>query len=205
MSYFMKPRLFITAVLFAALGSFAAAPPARKAPSADLQPNPRKLNPPPGVVVPAVVKAELTVGVNSLGQQIEALRASLKSKPELLALLPDVQIYHNAVRYALEDDIFTSTNQFNSARALLTQGSERARQLAAGNAPWNTKAGLLALKQEMESKASARTATPLTHVPVVRGYVSKIDGSVQPYGLKVPRTYLSGDDKPRRLDSPLQA
>ena len=172
--------------------------PAKKAPPANLQPNPRKLNPPPGVVVPTDVKAELTAGAAALGKEIEALRESLKAKPALLALLPDVQIYHNAVRYALEDDIFTSTNQFNSARALLKTGSERAKQLAAGNAPWNTKAGLLALKKELEGKA--KTPTTLTHVPVVRGYVSKIDGSVQPYGLKVPVSYLTGDDKPRRLD-----
>ncbi|MBI5802101.1 MAG: prolyl oligopeptidase family serine peptidase, partial [Verrucomicrobia bacterium] len=139
----------------------------------------------------------------------ESLRSSLKTKPELLALLPDVQIYHNAVRYAVEDDIFTSTNQFNSARALLKTGFERAKQLAAHTAPWNTKAGLLALKSQMEAAAADTAAkkkppvpapAPLTHVPVVRGYVSKIDGSVQPYGLKVPVTYLTGDDKPRRLD-----
>ncbi len=172
--------------------------PAKKAPPANFQPNPKKLNPPPGVVVPAEVKAELTAGTAALGKEIEALRASLASKPELLALLPDVQIYYNAVRYALEDDIFTSTNQFNSARALLKTGSERAKQLAAHTAPWNTKAGLLALKKELEGKA--KTPTTLTHVPVVRGYVSKVDGSVQPYGLKVPVSYLTGDDKPRRLD-----
>lgn len=181
--------------------------PAKKAPTPNLQPNPKKLNPPPGVVVPAEVKAELTAGAAALGKEIEALRSSLKAKPELLALLPDVQIYHNAVRYALEDDIFTSTNQFNSARALLKTGSERAKQLAAGNAPWNTKAGLLALKSQMETAAAEAAAkkkapapAPLTHLAVVRGYVSKIDGSVQPYGLKVPVTYLTGDDKPRRLD-----
>ena len=81
---------------------------------------------------------------------------------------------------------------------MLKTGSERAKQLAAGNAPWNTKAGLLALKKELEGKA--KTPTAFTHIPVVRGYVSKIDGSVQPYGLKVPVTYLTGDDKPRRLD-----
>ena len=172
--------------------------PAKKAPPANLQPNPRKLNPPPGVVVPAEVKAELTAGVAALGKEIEALRSALAGKPALLALLPDVQIYHNAVRYALEDDIFTSTNQFISARALARQGIERAKQLAAGQAPWTTKAGLLALKKELEGKS--KTPTTLTHVPVVRGYVSKIDGSAQPYGLKVPVTYLTGDDKPRRLD-----
>ena len=37
------------------------------------QPNPHKLNPPPGVVVPPEVRAELTAGVASLGKLIEAL------------------------------------------------------------------------------------------------------------------------------------
>ncbi len=181
--------------------------PAKKAPPANLQPNPKKLNPPPGVVVPAEVKAELTAGTAALGKEIEALRESLKAKPALLALLPDVQIYHNAVRYALEDDILTSTNQFNSARALLKTGHERANALKSGNAPWNTKASLLALKSQMETaaaEAAAKKKAPapsaLTHLAVVRGYMSKIDGSVQPYGLKVPVTYLTGDDKPHRLD-----
>ena len=179
----------------------------KKASEPKLQPNPHKLNPPPGVVVPPEVRAELVAGVASLGKLIETLHVSLKDKPELLALLPDVQIYHNAVRYALEDDIFTSTNQFNSARNLLQQGLERAKQLAAGQAPWNTKAGLLALKLQVETAAAAEAArrkkvtpAPVTHITVVRGYVSRIDGSVQPYGLRVPVTYLTGDDKPRRLD-----
>ena len=178
----------------------------KKASGPKFQPNPLKLNPPPGVFVPPEVRAELTAGVASLGKLIEALPVSLRDKPELLALLPDVQIYHNAVRYALEDDIFTSTNQFDSARNLLKQGLERAKQLEAGQASWNTKAGLLALKIQMETAAAeaARrkktTPAPVTHITVVRGYVSRIDSSVQPYGLKVPVTYLTGDDKPRRLD-----
>ncbi|GDY23255.1 hypothetical protein LBMAG56_46020 [Verrucomicrobiota bacterium] len=191
------PVVTLTFALALSLGALHAAAPAKK-PTPNLQPNPKKLNPPPGVLVPAAVKAELAAGVAALGKEIEFARAQLHRDEALRALLPDVQIYYNAVRYALEDDIFTSTNQFNSARALLKTGSERAKQLAAHQAPWNTKAGLLALKKELEGKA--KTPTTLTHVPVVRGYVSKIDGSVQPYGLKVPVSYLTGDDKPRRLD-----
>lgn len=179
------------------------AAPAGKVPLLALQPNPRKLNPPPGILVPAGVRTELADGAAELGRKIEALRASLSARPALLALLPDVQVYHNAVRYALEDDILTSTNQFKSARALLRQGSARAEQLAAGQAPWNTRAGLLYEKRAIEAAAAKKqpvAPAPLTHVPVVRGYVSKIDGSVQPYGLKVPVTYLTGGDQPRRLD-----
>ena len=44
---------------------------AAKKPSVGLQPNPKKLNPPPGVVVPAAVKAELSAGTAALGKEIE--------------------------------------------------------------------------------------------------------------------------------------
>ncbi|MEI8288595.1 MAG: prolyl oligopeptidase family serine peptidase [Verrucomicrobiota bacterium] len=206
----MKTKILISKLmsilLISGLSFVSAGAAAPKALVPKFQPNPHKLNPPPGVVVPPEVRAELTAGVASLGKLIEALPVALRNKPELLALLPDVQIFHNAVRYALEDDIFNSTDQFNSARILLQQGTERARQLAAGLAPWNTKAGLLALKIPTEAAAAevARrkktTPAPVTHITVVRGYVSRIDGSVQPYGLRVPVTYLAGGDQPRRLD-----
>ena len=206
----MKTKILISKLLsillISGLSLVPAGAAAPKALGPKFQPNPHKLNPPPGVVVPPEVRAELTAGVASLSKLIEALPVALKNKPELLALLPDVQIYHNAVRYALEDDIFNNTNQFNSARILLQQGTERAQQLAAGLAPWNTKAGLLALKIPTEAAAAeaARrkktTPAPVTHITVVRGYVSRIDGSVQPYGLRVPVSYLVGGDQPRRLD-----
>jgi hypothetical protein len=35
---------------------------------------------------------------------------------------------------------------------------------------------------------------------VVRGYLSKIDGSVQPYGLVVPPSFVNDPSRPRRLD-----
>jgi len=119
----------------------------------------------------------LESGVAALGKDIEDLRFALKSKPELLELLPDAQIYHNAVRYALEDDVFYKTNDFAGAKKLLAEGIERARLLREGQAPWNTATGL-----------------------VVRGYISKIDGSVQPYGLVVPPAYRADATRPYRLD-----
>jgi dienelactone hydrolase len=135
------------------------------------------LYPPKGTNVPPAVRAELTAGVQKLGAEIESLRSALKSRPQLLELLPDVQIFHNAVRYALEDDIFYKTNEFASARALLKAGHERAEQLRAGQAPWTTATG-----------------------NVVRGYVSHLDGSVQPYGLVVPATWKPGGARKHRLD-----
>ena len=54
--------------------------------------------PPAGVPISATDRTDLESGVASLGQEIESLRGSLKGKPALLDLLPDVQIFHNAVR-----------------------------------------------------------------------------------------------------------
>jgi pimeloyl-ACP methyl ester carboxylesterase len=145
--------------------------------------------PPPGVNVPDADRAELQAGVEALGREIDGLRTSLKGKPALLDLLPDVQIYYNAVRYALAYNEFfgtketptakelTATREVAIARALLKDGTERAAQLREGKPAWATKTGL-----------------------VVRGYVSRIDGSVQPYGLVVPPTYKPDSPHRHRLD-----
>src|SRR6516225_3181928 len=90
--------------------------------------------PPPGIRVPESDRAELQAGVKELGLQIDALRADLKGKPALLELLPDVQIYHNAVRYALTYNEFFSTKEIPVAKALLKQGLERAKSLRDGKA-----------------------------------------------------------------------
>lgn len=131
--------------------------------------------PPPGVAVPDTDKAELQAGIDELGKEIAALRSSLKGK--LAELLPDVQVYHNAVRYALQHNEFYNAKEIPVAKALLKQGMERAQALKQGKAPWTTATGL-----------------------VVRGYVSKIDGSVQPYGLVVPVSYTPPTPYQFRLD-----
>src|SRR5947208_8481342 len=87
--------------------------------------------PPSGIEVPAGDRAELESGIAALGQEIDSLRARLKGKP-LLELLPDVQIYHNAVRYALTYNEFFNAREIPVAKQLIAQGIERARQLTAG-------------------------------------------------------------------------
>jgi hypothetical protein len=133
--------------------------------------------PPPGISIPAIDRSELEAGVAELGKSIEALRSELKSKPALLNLLPDVQIYHKAVDWALRYDEFYKTNEAQVARALLIQGMQRAEALRDGRAPWLTATGL-----------------------VVRGYMSRIDDSVQPYGLVVPVSYQPNTAHRFRLD-----
>ena len=92
-------------------------------------------------------------------------------------LLPDVRIFHKAVRDALAHDEFFTAAEIPKAKELLKVGVERAEQLAQGTADWAWKPGL-----------------------VVRGYVSKIDGSVQPYGLVIPESYPENGPEKFRLD-----
>lgn len=133
--------------------------------------------PPPGVAITADVRKELADGVKSLGDDIAKLRGEIGAKPDRLRLLPDVEIFHKAVDWALRYDEFFSTNQFKSARALLLEGHARAAGLRAGNMPWLTATGA-----------------------VVRGYLSRVDGSVQPFGLVIPPGVPATGRKPSRLD-----
>src|SRR5262249_12007559 len=82
---------------------------------------------------------------------------------------PDIRIYHKAVDWALRYDEILNAKEISVAKALLKDGLDRAKQLQEGKPAWRTATGL-----------------------VVRGYVSKIDGSVQPYGLVIPATYKPG-------------
>src|SRR2546423_6484373 len=80
-----------------------------------VRPVPRK-----GASIAASDRQELDDGVARLGSEINALRSHLKTKPSQLALLPDVQIFHNALRYALGyDEIFNPTNEVPAAKSFI--------------------------------------------------------------------------------------
>jgi len=82
--------------------------------------------PPTGISLAAADREELKSGIDALGREIETLRTTLKAKPDLLGLLPDVQIFHNAVRYALVYNEFFNAREIPVARGLLRQGREGA-------------------------------------------------------------------------------
>ncbi len=136
-----------------------------------------RIAPPPGIAIAAEDRAVVEEGVSQLQLQTTQLRVSLRGNPQLEPLLPDVEIFDKAVRWALTHDEFYRSNEVGIARALLRHGMERAKQLQAGQAPWLNATGL-----------------------VVRGYISKLDGSVQPYGLVVPASFATRPEKPHRLD-----
>src|SRR5713101_5838009 len=100
--------------------------------------------PPPGIDVPPQDRAELQAGLDRLRASTQKLRGN--------PLLPDVLIYQEAVRYALQYNEFFKADETAKAKTLLQHGEERVRQLAEGHAPWATAPGL-----------------------IVCGYISKID------------------------------
>lgn len=127
-----------------------------------------------GVELPADVETKLKAALAELDDLVAPLTKRKDAKTQ--ELLPDVLIYSEAVRTALEFQEFFDLKETAVALELLAEGKQRARDLAEGRAPWTTQSGL-----------------------VVRGYRSKIDHSIQPYGLVIPESYAPGTWK-RRLD-----
>lgn len=115
-----------------------------------------------GVEVPEVDLAELKAGMDKLGALLGELNVNHPDDPRI----PDVEIFFRAVFQAVHFQEFFDAKEIPVAKKLLQIGTERAEQLLAGQAPWTQQTGL-----------------------VVRGYRSKIDQTVQPYGLVIPEDY----------------
>jgi len=126
--------------------------------------------PPAGVPVPEADRAELESGLKQLQQEIEALR---KGHADLIS---DVEIFHKAVRVALDHNELLNAKEIPAGKDLIKVGLARAKELRDGRPMWPTTTGL-----------------------IPRAYVSRIDGSLQPYGLVVPPTTIKGNHK-QRLD-----
>ncbi|HLJ16060.1 MAG TPA: prolyl oligopeptidase family serine peptidase [Bryobacteraceae bacterium] len=92
------------------------------------------------------------------------------------ALAADVEVYKKAADYILRfrDEFYTQAYVNNTLSALHT-GIARGKELLAGSPSWPAAKGRL-----------------------VRAYRSRVDGSIQPYGMIVPESY--DDARPMRLD-----
>ena len=133
--------------------------------------------PPLGVAVPDDTRQELTSETARLQTEIDTLRTQLGTKSNLLARLPDIQIFQKAPDWALRYNEFFNTNEFKAAKVLLEEGFKRIVALREGKTPWDAANG-----------------------QVVRGYQSRLDGSIQPYGLVVPASYTANSGRKWRLD-----
>ena len=112
----------------------------------------------------------------TLNAELKSLQVKIDEIGEH-ALLPDIIIFHNAVHYALDDNMFYKPEDVPNAKHLLSLGHQRADQLKAGKHPWTKETGL-----------------------VVRGYKSTLDDSVIPYGLDIPSELSHQIHKNKRLD-----
>jgi dienelactone hydrolase len=131
--------------------------------------------PPSGIEIAPADRADLERGLASLESVINELKKTPAAK--IVGQLPDVQVYAQAVRTALDHREFFAASDVVHAKELIEEGRKRAEQMKQGEMPWTKTTGL-----------------------VVRGYVSRIDGSVQPYGLVVPETYQVAGNSKFRLD-----
>ncbi len=139
--------------------------------AASAQPPPtQKQVPPAGVKIPDADRAELEKGAAELGAKVLAL----KKNPKLAAPIADVAVLHKAVDWALRYDEFMDVKQVKTAKDLLAEGMRRAEDLAGGKASWI---------------AAGRGG--------VRGYVSNIDDSAQPYGVSFPEDWTPGEKRAR--------
>lgn len=134
--------------------------------------------PPLGTGVSAAEKATLQTAVDQLSAKIVALKQTSRSGP-IADRIVDVEVYLDAVRRPLQYDerlyAGRGTTPANYALQTLAVGTERAQQLANGQAPWMTQSG-------------------------VRGFYSRIDGSAQPYILTMPENYDAAAKRQYRLD-----
>jgi pimeloyl-ACP methyl ester carboxylesterase len=122
------------------------------------------------------IRKQIEPQLKELNDSLARLRpradGGLAMKQDLRA---DAEVFAKGVAWALRYDTqFTSADEALLKKAL-ERGRERVTALAAGKQPWADRKG-----------------------KVVRGFVSAVDGSVQPYGVIVPARYNPAE--PIRLD-----
>lgn len=125
---------------------------------ADNIPNNVRPVPPKGIDLPAADAEQIKAGLAELQGLIKDIGQN--------KLLPDVQVYEKAVRYAVTYKEVFNAKGIPAVKKVLKEGLDRARALKDGKHPWTTQKG-----------------------GVLRGYRSKIDGSPQPYWIIVPNDY----------------
>ena len=136
-----------------------------------------------GIDVPAEQRERLEVNLQVLRSLIDQIRSS--DNEENHALLPDVEIFYRAAHDALKYQEFFKESEVGDAIKLLRQGMVRADRLVA--------------REQQRDLPFFWAGNPDSGL-VVRGYKSKIDHSVQPYGLVVPKSYSHKSAKGYRLD-----
>jgi pimeloyl-ACP methyl ester carboxylesterase len=116
------------------------------------------------------------VDPKALKQAADRLKARLAPlQPAHADFRADAEVFHKGVEWALRYESAFTAKEVATMEKALARGTERAAALEANESPWATKKGKM-----------------------VRGFVSAVDGSTQPYAVIVPQRY--DGTKPMRLD-----
>ena len=135
--------------------------------------------PPTGVAISETDREALENAITMLRKDISQAATTVSGDPKLSAYLPDIEVFHKAVRVALDyNEFYKPEKEIPAAKNLIDIGRVRANALQKGDTPWDKQKGL-----------------------VVRAYRSRIDGSVQPYGLVIPESVNLDSSDPIRLDT----
>ncbi len=116
-----------------------------------------------------LVASELQDAATQLASKLSTVD---QANPDLVA---DVEVFHKGVIWALRYDTPLTPGDELLVKRALASGTRRAEALALNKPNWTTRKG-----------------------KVLRGFVSVVDGSTQPYGVIIPKTY--DGTRPMRLD-----
>ncbi|MEZ6130455.1 MAG: alpha/beta hydrolase-fold protein [Planctomycetaceae bacterium] len=122
------------------------------------------------------ILARLQAGLNDLQAKVAELRKSPATpNPDHNLLVADVDVCAKAVEWMLRHNEFPKKEYADQAASAIELGRQRAAELLKQQPTWELRPGVS-----------------------IRGYVSKVDGSVQPYALTLPAGVnpLSGDRWP---------
>jgi hypothetical protein len=134
--------------------------------------------PPKGSPLSLEQQESLEQNLWSLEQDLQDARNALVTHPELARHLSDIEVFHDAVETALAyGEFFAPEKEYGQAQEQLDLAARRLTHLLDGDPAWLRQTGLVA-----------------------RGYVSRIDDSIQPYGLVIPKSWRPGQPGPLRLD-----
>ncbi|MEO1529077.1 MAG: prolyl oligopeptidase family serine peptidase, partial [Planctomycetota bacterium] len=134
--------------------------------------------PPKGIAVEFEALVELTKRTEATR---ERLREAVGASQDAEAWQHDVAVLIRAVSLAIKQDLFFKKNQVRDAHRLIDEAERRIDAATRG------KRGLSLLGFD-ESKNQEPQ-------PLVGGFVSRIDGSVQPFGIVVPAGYSAGNSQ----------
>ncbi len=139
--------------------------------------------PPPGIKIDADRRTSLRQRVDQLQLQIDQLATTSGDADQWQH---DVEVLVRAVKLALDQNLFFKTTHVDAAAKLLVEATRRIEAVRHGDRGLK----LMGLSDQPSDDRQL----------IVGGFVSQIDGSVQPYGLVVPAGYVATNRSDQRLD-----